>query len=81
MVEGFIKGKIPFKVLIRDLGDDQVRRRFKTLGICSYTMVVLPFRWAIQPLQPYILENNRLEISLEKNDIGILEAYKFNMFQ
>lgn len=44
-------------------------------------MVVLPFRRAIQALQQYLLEDNRLGISLEENGIGILEDYKFNMLQ
>lgn len=30
-------------------------------------MVVLQFGWAIQTLQQYLLEDNRLEISLEEN--------------
>lgn len=39
---------------------------------CSCTMVVLPFRRAIQTLQQYILKDKRLEITLQENDIGIL---------
>lgn len=48
---------------------------------CSCTMVVLPFRRAIQTLQQYILKDKRLEITLQENDIGILEDYKFNTSQ